>query len=185
MTRPKRAPATSALSRSERPENLHPLISETYDVWTRSRMTATEASAEISVSRGTISAWLLGRGRPLLLPLDRMMLMVGHHYAIVVGARPGSKQLEPSTATNLRRHDILEDLHPLLVETDLLWRRSGVSISDGAAAIGMSRGPLYRWFLGTAEAGLLEVDGLLGTIGHRLTVARGVRPRNLPRIGLK
>lgn len=145
-------------------------------------MTATDAAPQVGVSPGTLYGWLMGQGRPMLLPLDAIMLMVGHHYSIVKGARPDAKKIPPAAnagrrrnASNLRRHDSVTDLHPVLVQADALWRESGIPLIEGAAAIGLSRGPVYRWFIGTTPVGLLDLDALLGTIDHRLTVTKGSR----------
>jgi hypothetical protein len=118
--------------------------------------------------------------------LDRMMLLVGHNFEVTAGARPGIELLESSNAAGLRRSaGPPPDLHPVLAEVDVLWRKSGVALGDAAKAMKMSSGPVYGWFTGKTEPGLLELDTLLGFIGYRLTVVRGVRPRSMPGIAPK
>lgn len=181
MTRPRRTdePAPRK-TRGKRPADLHPLLVETHDVWLRSKMTATEASAQTGASPSSIYGWFMGRGRPMFWPLDQMMQMVGHHFKITPGAREGIELLESSNASGLRRYERPpDDVHPLLVEVDGLWRKSGVAIGDAAVALRMSPGPLYGWFTGTSKPGLLELDSFVGLIGFRLTVVRGVRPHSM------
>lgn len=122
----------------------------------------------------------------MFTPLDGMMLLVGHRYTITAGARPGIEPLESTNAAGLRRNDDpIEGLHPVLAEADELWRKSGIAIEHAATALCMTGGPIYRWFSGKADPGLLELDTLLGFAGHRLTIVRGIRPRLTPRVAPK
>lgn len=177
MARPQPETSTLAKLSRARPDDLHPLLAETHTTWLKGGMPISVAATQLKSSQSTLYGWLIGRGRPLLSDLDAMIELIGYHYSIVPGSRT-ERRLEPSEYANRsNRADLVDGVHPLLVEVDEMMRKSGVILADFASELRISNSYLSNWFLNRTDPALLDVDRLVGLIGsgYRLTVTRGLR----------